>query len=491
MLHHLVSWGTGVQFRVHCPDVKTALRGLLERVFYHWEVVDGVKMMVRPFRPTFENVVRIMGEARNQLLRHTNMVSPLTREQFLVPLGGSKLARYEAAADSVEASPIEDKDAYLQTFVKAEKLNVSAKADPDPRVIQPRTPRYCYSVGLYIKGCEHMLYKAINRMFGRKTVMKGLNADQRGMAFHRTWNEFANPAAIGLDASRFDQHVSRALLEFEHSIYNSIYRDSELARLLRMQLRNVGFVRADDGTIKYVVDGSRMSGDMNTSLGNVLLMCLMVWSYLQGKPFRVALLNDGDDCVLICERQNVGQFADLAGWFQQLGMVMKVEEPVFCLEEVEFCQAHPLEVRPGLWRMVRDPRQVLSKDLCVVKPVRDEQYWKAMRKAIGECGLSLAGDVPVFGAFYNSLLKDTTLSKRAAAKLSNRAPETGMEYLARGMSAKYCEPHTVCRVSFAKAFGIWPDLQVALEGELSKLTPLWRKPVVVSHVSNVFDSLAW
>jgi len=488
LLTHLVPWGTGVQYRVHCPDVKTAMRGLLERVFYHWEEVDGRQQMVRPHQPTQEIVDALLGRSRAELLRRTGHVTPWTRDQFLAPLGGSKLARYSDAADSVEADPVTERDAYLQTFVKAEKLNVTAKSDPDPRVIQPRNPRYCYAVGLYIKACEHMVYKAINRMFGRKTVMKGLNADERGAAFSRTWAEFVDPVAIGLDASRFDQHVSRVLLEFEHSVYNSIYHEPELARLLRMQLVNKGFVRAEDGTIKYTVEGSRMSGDMNTSLGNVLLMCLMCHAYLAGKPFKTALLNDGDDCVVMCERENVEAFADIPEWFRQLGMIMKVDRPVFVLEEVQFCQSQPVEVQPGCWRMVRDPNCVLSKDACVVKPVRDKTNFDFFRKAISDCGLALAGDVPVFCEYYTALGRSVNQTKRFNRRWRDRRPETGMDFLALRMPIKYQEPSVCARVSFSKAFGIWPDQQVAMEQEYRRAAAVWARPTIVSHVVERFDS---
>lgn len=488
-LHHLARWGTRVQFRVHCNDVQTSLRGLLERVFFHWEVIDGVPMMVRPHRPDSDFVHQRLGQQRSDLLKLCGPVAPLTRAQFLAPLGGSKLARYTKAADSVEERPIERKDAFLDTFVKAEKLNVTAKEDPDPRVIQPRSARYCYAVGLYIKACEHPIYHGIDRMFGRRTVMKGLNADQRGRAFSRAWDEFVHPCAVGLDASRFDQHVSMSLLAFEHSIYNSMFHSPELKRLLKMQLVNTGHVRCPDGHIKYTVEGSRMSGDMNTSLGNVLLMCLMVRAYLTTKPFKIALLNDGDDCVLIMEAAHVGCLDDLPTWFAELGMVMKVEPPVYVLEEVEFCQAHPVRVSEGVWRMVRDPRIVMSKDLCVVRPVRDVGTWNRYRLAIGECGLALAGDVPIFCEFYNSLIQGAVVSDRSRRKMMKAPLETGMEYLARGMHRKYREPESVARVSFCLAFGIWPDLQVAIENVLRGKIPLWRNPDIVEHVANEFALL--
>lgn len=489
-LHHMVRWGTGVQYRVHCPDVQTAVRGLLERVFYHWETDDeGERHMVRPYRPEREVVFATLGPARNALLRHTWEVSPWTREQFLAPLSSSKLARYTEAADSFEAEPISPKDAYLQTFVKAEKLNVTAKSDPDPRVIQPRRPRFNYAVGRYTKAAEKMLYKAIDKLFGNSvpTVMKGLNADKRGAAFARAWGLFDNPVAVGLDASRFDEHVSRGMLEFEHSVYLAIFRhDRELAEYLNMQLRNKGFVRSEDGYVRYRIEGSRMSGDINTSEGNIILMCLMVYAYMFGKGFRYHLFNDGDDCVLIFERENLADLDDLPEWFAAMGMIMKVEEPVYELELVEFCQSHPIEVDPGVWRMVRDPRVTLSKDLAIVKPVRDEATWTRYRYAVGQCGLALAGDLPVLNHFYHSLQKDAVLSKRQRARMRRRGPETGMEYLALGMSPKFSEPSTCARISFAKAFDIWPDMQIAMEREYARRRAQYVVPKSTSYVVDIF-----
>jgi hypothetical protein len=445
--------------------------------------------MARPFRPEREEVFTTLGPAREALLKHTWPVAPWSRAQFLAPLSGSKLARYTAAADSFEAQPIAPKDAYLQTFIKAEKLNVTAKSDPDPRVIQPRNPRFNYAVGRYIKPAEKMLYKAINRLFdnGVPTVMKGLNADQRGDAFARAWKLFANPVAVGLDVVRFDQHVSRALLEFEHSIYMRIYQeDRELAKYLNMQLRNKGFVRCSDGYIRYRVEGSRMSGDMNTSLGNVLLMCLMVYAYMGTKQFPYHLLNDGDDCVLIFDKANLHQIDDLSDWFLQLGFRLTIERPVYELEQIDFCQSRPIEVNPGVWRLVRDPRVTLSKDLAIVKPVQDEATWNRYRHAVGQCGLALAGDIPVLNHYYHSLQKGAVLSKRQRRRMESRGPETGMEYLAVGMHPKFSEPSTCARVSFAKAFDIWPDLQVEMEGKYQNLDAIYEQPKSISHVVDVF-----
>lgn len=488
-LLHVGPFGNHVQFRVHSPDVQTACRGLIERVFLHFEEHEGRKVLVPPFKPTQKAVDRLLGGSARKLVDLFTPVRKLTPEEFLSPLPSRKKARYSKAYESLQSRPIVPKDAFLSTFVKAEKLNVTAKPDPSPRVIQPRDARYCFEVGLYIKGMEHMIYQAIDQLFGARTVMKGLNADRRGAAFADARRRFCDAVFVGLDASRFDQHVSPALLKLEHWVYLQAYNDPYFKKLLRMQLRNRGYVRTPDGTIKYTVHGSRMSGDMNTSLGNVLLMCLMVHAYMESVGLSVnsyRLLNDGDDCVLVLERSDLAKLDTLPEWFGGVGMIMKVEEPVSELEHVEFCQSHPIEVTEGVWRMVRDPRTVLSKDLCVVKPIHTEGAYNRQRYSIGECGLSLAGDVPVYWSFYQMMGRGVCLSRKARRTFRRSGPETGMDYLALGMNRKCTEPTSTCRVSFWKAFGMTPGEQVALEAQYNRITPEWRKPEIVYHVGDIY-----
>jgi len=80
--------------------------------------------------------------------------------------------------------PVKEKDAWLSTFVKAEKLNISAKPDPAPRVIQPRDPRYNVELGRYLRHSEEYLFKAIDKVFGGRTIFKGISADTAGQDLH-------------------------------------------------------------------------------------------------------------------------------------------------------------------------------------------------------------------------------------------------------------------------------------------------------------------
>ena len=154
---------------------------------------------------------------------------------------------------------------------------------------------------------------------------------------------FNAPVVVSLDASRFDQHVSKELLEIEHSIYMHMCPSGELRRLLQWQLHNKG---VSSQGIRYHTRGKRMSGDMNTALGNCILMILMVSAFMDGRKYD--MLDDGDDGLLIVEEDEyawVCQNAEPA--FLNFGMEIKVENVARSLEEVEWCQSNPIEYEPG------------------------------------------------------------------------------------------------------------------------------------------------
>jgi hypothetical protein len=90
--------------------------------------------------------------------------------------------------------------------------------------------------------------------------------------------------------------------------------------------------------LHYEVEGARMSGDMNTSSGNCMIMVSLVFAYLSEKRIKWRLANNGDDCVIVIEQKHLGKLEDLPKWFLKMGFRMEVEEPVYEFERIEFCQ---------------------------------------------------------------------------------------------------------------------------------------------------------
>jgi len=370
---------------------------------------------------------------------------------------GRKKTIYENAAKEFTLEGVTRRDAEVQAFVKAEKTNFTAKPDPAPRIIQPRRPKYNVAVGVYLKALEHPLYNSMRKAWKGTHVMKNVNADEMGARFQKEWQRFRHPVAIGLDASRFDQHCSQCALRWEHGVYlRAFHNCPELARLLSYQLVNKCSAYLEDGVLKYTTDGCRMSGDMNTGMGNCLIMCALVNCYMGELGLRkFSLLNNGDDCVLIVECKNLSRLSTLPDWFLDFGYTMKVEDPVFELEKIEFCQMHP--VRTGeRTTMVRNLQTAMAKDLVTIKNVNNPGAWNAYRKLISDCGIAMNGDIPVMGAFYDML-------GRGAERAANDPYTQGIQFAAHGLHHKRADPTVTARLSFETAFGLTPPEQTALE----------------------------
>jgi hypothetical protein len=297
--------------------------------------------------------------------------------------------------------------------------------------------------------------------------MKGYNAFQQGEMFSQAWSHYREPVALGLDASRFDQHVGTTALRWEHRVYDMYYRDPELRRLLKWQLRNLGFVRCPDGGLKYMVEGGRCSGDMNTAMGNCLIMCALVYGLLRKLGLascnraKVHLFNNGDDCVLIGEARDIDRVIwEVEEHFALAGFVMKVEPVVTVLEQVSFCQTQP--IYDGLrWRMVRDPRVCLSKDATLLsRQYAVQPRLSTQLSAIGDCGLSLTTGLPVMQCYYNAMRRGGKFDRRY---VDERFYDSGFYRLSIGLLVESSIITDAARLSFALAFGIVPDLQVELE----------------------------
>jgi len=392
---------------------------------------------------------------RDKLLGYLRPTTVVPREDYPSLYNGRKRDTYQRAYESLLSKAISRKDAYVSTFVKAEKINFTAKGDPAPRVIQPRSPRYNLEVGRYLKLFESELVHGFERMCGYNVILKGLNADQVAAQLRANWDHFLDPVAIGLDASRFDQHVSRAALEFEHSVYNSVFRSWELRKLLAWQLINKGFGRVGDTLLKYTVEGCRMSGDINTGMGNCLIMSLAVLGFFQSVGLDARLSNNGDDCVVILSRRDLHKLGTIDQWFTSLGFKLTQEPVVDVFERIEFCQTQPVWVGQA-WRMVRNPWTAMAKDCVSLLSWDSEASFRVWRNAIGTCGLELTRGVPMWQSFYSSIYTDV---ESGGAK--DLVYEAGMGYMARGVTDAVIT--STGRYSFWLAFGIDPDLQVAME----------------------------
>lgn len=451
-------------FGVYNSDLNSLERAIKERVFF----VKKNGVYSTPYRPTAQSFADVLSNFKSKIKKAVQYTTPMEAMRFAESYQGRRRTVYIAAARDNLTFGFHDKLSFIRAFVKAEKYNFTAKPDAVPRIIQPRDPRYLVETGRYIKPIEKKIYKTINDIDDDVVVYKGLNMQKRGKHLFNTWNKYIDPVAIGLDASRFDQHVSNAALEWEHSVYGMYYPDDKhFKRLMGLQRNNRCSAYVADGHVRYKTKHNRMSGDSNTSLGNVLIMCGMVYAFREFVSVPFSLVNDGDDCVIICERYHTSAIQQaIKPFFHTLGFTMEVEDPVDVFERIVFCQCQPVLDNTGSYTMVRDPRISTAKDAVSLKPLDCRHLDRRWLAAVGMGGTSLTAGMPVLQAYYQCYTRNSL----GAKPLSDPTLEGGFFRNSKGMTLVSSQISDQSRLSFWLAFDIPPQSQLVLEEYYDQLS---------------------
>jgi len=474
-LYGLGGWGPLRSWRVHNADIKTLARGLLERVILQ----KNEDVWTKPIRPAHGHLFRELMPFWMQVRGRFTSLTPIALDDFPSLYTGQKKANYERARESLNVRALNRDDSRIKVFVKAEKLDITSKPDPAPRVIQPRDIRFNLVFGTFIRPLEHVAYGVFNQLFGGRSIAKGTTVEDVGQMMYDKWSVFQHPCFIGLDASRFSQCVSKEARLFVQQIYKRAYPSDKTLRWCCSQtLANRGTARTWDGFLSYFVDGTLSDGDMDTSLvGNTLSSAMLYcWMRRVGiKCYRVII--NGDDCGVFIDRSDIRRFTTgLAEWYLSLGFKMKVEKPVFELEHVEFCQSHPI-FDGERWIMVRRFPNAISKQcrsLVALKTPEDfDLYWSC----VGEGGLSITGGIPCFQDFFRSLIR-----KKASKFFQGAIEGVWSPHLL--LDRVYREPLPMARYSFWRAFGYTPDEQIAIESYYRRSLYEYNVPTPVDSVTS-------
>lgn len=415
---------------------------------------------------------------------------PIDRMPYMY--SGRKRERYLRAVQQVRRGRYKPKDASVQCFVKFEKLFFKdEKPNPDPRIIQYRSARYCVKLAQHLKPCEEYLYE----LHGDGTVLpetriigKGLSQGQRATLLKNKWRKFVRPVAISLDCTRFDKHLNKPLMRIEHHVYQHMNADPEFKQLLSRQLVNRGYTRSG---IRYSVVGRRMSGDMNTALGNCVVMVIMVATVMRLAGLRYEMIDDGDDCLVIVEQsdQALAERA-LLKHFSTFGMVLKLENISTVFEQVEWCQCRPVFVNYDTVRFVRNPVKVFTHAISGSKYFGGLASRKKMVNTIGLCELALNQGVPVMQEFALALIRnadtDRTHTLVEGDDIYYRVHRELKARKWRNLSKATPLPVTSrARTSFALAWGISPHKQRRIEAFFKEWTFNLEGEVYVPDLINV------
>lgn len=453
------------RYSVHNNSLNNLLRGLNERVFF---TDNNRTERLTPLKGAFSQL-----DVFNKEFKVCELV-PWTLEELVDSYTGSQRTRYERAANSLALMPLSKRDSRVATFVKCEKINFSQKDDPAPRVIQPRDPRFNAAIGKFVKPLEKLIYRRLGKLYKLPCVAKGFDVYQTGDIIKSKWDMFKVPCAVSLDASRFDQHCSVDALKWTHEVYKRFCSEEEFSTLLNEMLYNKGHGMCKDGFLKYEVAGCRMSGDMDTALGNCLLMVAMTYSLCKSLGIAHEVMDNGDDITVFMDSGDVAAFtAAVPEWYAALGFKMKIEAPVYVLEHVDFCQMHPV-YDGNEWRMVRN-LSALCKDLICTTNQQQVDKWIG---AIGQGGLSLTAGLPVYQPFYEWLAQFGKSGKKNNTQKWKLFQSSGFFRLSSLVNRSACPISVEARESFERAFGMSFAQQEGIEAVYSNLS---LGPLGINH----------
>jgi hypothetical protein len=322
----------------------------------------------------------------------------LSRSGVVGSYSGKKRREFQRALESLRLDPYGPRDARVRMFLKADKYVVGGKIDA-PRCIQYRSKRYCLELARYLHGIEASTYVALDE-FGTPVIAKSLNATQRAASLLAKARHFSQPYFLLLDHSKWDSHVTQAMLREEFRYYQLYFPgSSKLHRLLAEQLCNRGSTK--NGT-QYYTPGTRCSGDMNTGLGNSCLNAAILRSWLVASCVRGSVFVDGDDSVVIVDASDVPRLLPIPEFMNAMGHETKVETTCD-FERVEFCQCRPVLI-DGVWTMVRNPARLLSRSLWTTLSITSDKFRARLLKTIGECELCVAQGVPVSQSLATAMI---------------------------------------------------------------------------------------
>lgn len=437
---------------------------------------DGIVISRPLFQPKY---VRQLKRTTINFIKQFNLdhssFFPLRYETFLANAPGGKTKLYKAAMLSLYREGIKIEDSKVNFQVKYGKL----KPLDIPRAFGARNPRYNLELGCYTTVVEKHLYYCLDSSLhpsshpchGIPAIHKALNAVDSAKAISAVWNSFSDPVAIGIDVSRYDYHLTQTHLQFEHKVILSCFKnDPHLAKLLSWQnITRVNCTTKDNYTVKGNLEARRISGDMTTSLGNILFMCLALKNFADYTKAIFGVIDQGDDVVLIIEQRELNRFKKkLLSYMKNIGLTIRVEFEARCMERIRFCQASPVQVTPGNWVMVREPSKSIANDSIMLHYDGKAESYKEWRKSVSLCGLAICAQVPVLSSFYTYLGRGCNLFIRKEQVL-RKFRESGLYWASKGLKKSPIQITECGRNSYYLAFGTTPNEQVDLEEYYQRL----------------------
>lgn len=322
------------------------------------------------------------------------------------------LSRYpEARRKQLREALDKPYTATVDFFHKIEQLD----EEKDPRAIQARRDEYKVRIGPWVAAFEERCKQTL------PFLVKTLDEDERALAIAALRER--GRYIVEVDFSRFDRHNHRALMEMtEHLIYDQTL-PKHVANALHQQLRSVCKTRTG---LTYEVEGTRMSGDVNTSIGNcIIVACLCMGMGIPADAMKI----EGDDMIAACTQSEVENLHPEV--IEATGHKPKLK--ILPEGQGSFCSRYDVVDSRGEPRRVRHPLRDLRRfGFTLHRENSDDAILRHLREWEG---------VPMLGPVYRKIAEQRNLA----------------------IGDRYPEPTVRSRAEFYLQFGINAETQREFE----------------------------
>lgn len=428
------------------------------------------RVLAHKHRPMDQELSDILNEVADQLIGELGQHHPIPESKMLEFLPAHKKKMYAKVLEELAVTGPMPWHSKVKAFVKVEKLRMGDK-DPDPRMIQARTPQFNVRLAKFTRSIEHSLYGL--QEDGYRLLAKGRNSRQRALDLNNIWSSLTDPVALSLDLSRWDMHCSPDLLRKAHKVYLGCQgNDPELQNLLEQTLHNKCTTK---NGLSYKREGNVMSGDMTTALGNCLMVVMILKAFrkLNQIPSNaMRIYDDGDDHLIIVERKIANRVAELiSSHYERAGHKLVVEGMTDQIHQVEFCQQRIIEhshdyVEGGVLEFTPNPEKTIATALCFSAHLDQDS------RAIGINTLRYLGSVwegrailhqgqPVLGPLFLRLsLENPHRLHRVGQQQTSLTRRLQLDGRSKVTWTRISD---AARESYEKAWGISPSMQEQLE----------------------------
>lgn len=365
------------EYGMHSHTVKDELQTISNRHLYATPVPDVLCQEWKLLKGQIRRIARAIGR-----------VSVAKLDTLVRGRKGRRRNRFWLGIQRYWTNGIRRADSILTEMQKLELYETSKIPIKEDRGIQYRSVQYNVALARQLHGIEERLIG--RHVDGYHPIMKGATPGDRCKRLALASRKFKNPRYVMLDHKRFDAHLHYLLVLLEHWVY--LYcrrRDPELRKLLEWQLRNRGYSK---GGIRYKVKGKRLSGDVNTSLGNCIINEAMLRAWLEASGVYGVVFLDGDDSVVIVEKEDYDKLVNVQAFMLKLGMETEMSY-TDDFWQVEFCQSRPVNLDGDLV-FARDPHKVLATIGKMPQSVTYQEA-RAILRGSAICELAMTPGMPV------------------------------------------------------------------------------------------------